>query len=1119
MADILNLPKPRQRSKPVPQKEAYLPAFPHNLPVQPTPFIGREKELSEIENLLKDPTCRLLTLVGPGGMGKTRLALEAASQQLGDYSNGVWFVPFVGVSSPEHMVSTLADSLKFSFYGPADPKVQILNYLKEKKMLLIMDNFEHLLNGAGLVSEILTTAHGVKCVVTSRELLKLKEEWAFQVKGLDYPKCESPKEPVEDYSAVQLFLQGAKKSDTSFRLSQEDKSFVIQVCQGVEGMPLGIELASSWVRALSLKEIAGKVGKSLGFLATVQKDIPERHRSLKAVFEQSYSFLTQEEQRAFRRMSVFRGGFQREAAEKVAGATLPVIASLIDKSFLRKASSGRYEVHELMRQFGEGKIRAIPGELKRIQDIHAHYYADFLQQREEPIRAYKQCETIREIRQEIDNIRTALDWSAERGHLKDLDMACFTLVAFYATQGFSAFVVILRELLRKLKKGKKRSRVYWKLSMFYGRMRYLQGHCEEGKEIQQKCLAFFRKTAALKETAYCMQGLGAVHSILRKHGEAKRLFLESIRIANTFKTPDGTLRFVKTDSLHTLGHIFHEEGNQKEAVRYFEECIRIAREGGNQIQVTAGLICLGGLFIQNPDGLLKAKEIFEESRAICRELGDLHVFRNASSYLGTVYRMLGEYEEAKSLFQEGLTIAKEFGFETGKVEGLAGLGLIAEAQGAYQEAQKLFHESLDASRAINNPGCVVDALCYLGKVALGQGDLKEARRLFQESLSLAKEIKASQGIVECYIGLGHVACGLGEYEESEKAFHQALQGAMKLGAVFNALNALLGLAALFSRQGEKERALELVALVQNNAGSHKGLQDKAKALYKELEADLPPKAVAAALKRGKSKTLEEIAEEVLGEKIEPSAQDKLRVCLLGVPKVLFGDREISDKAWGLKRAKKLFCYLALLGEKGLPRDEVIEAFWPKAGPKKGLDSLYSSLTAIRKALKAEAGVEGQVVSLEEGRCGLDPKVEVCLDVAEFESLLRKGKQRKEEDQRKATQKALSLVRGRFCEGWYDSWVVEAERSVSEKHLEALKAFGMACLQDGKLEQSIACLEKALALDNLHEETCRNLMTAYARAGKKKALLETYANLKARLKKELGAEPEPKTVELYEKLIR
>jgi len=1119
MADILNLPKPRQRSKPVPSKEAFLPAFPHNLPPQPTPFIGREQELSEIEKLLNDPSCRLLTLVGPGGIGKTRLALEAASQRLGDFPNGVWFVPFVGVSSPEHMVSTLADSLKFSFYGPADPEVQILNYLKEKKMLLIMDNFEHLLNGAGLVSEILTTAPGVRCVVTSRELLKLKEEWAFQVKGLDYPQEAMAEESVEDYSAVQLFLQGAKRSDTSYRLSQVDKPFVVQVCQGVEGMPLGIELASSWVRALSLQEIAKEVSKSLGFFATGQKDLAERHRSLKAVFENSYSMLAQEEQRSFRRMSVFRGGFGRDAAEKVAGATLPVIASLIDKSFIRKAPSGRYEVHELMRQFGEEKLKVVSGGKKRVRDLHSKYFTEFLHQREEPIRAYKQCETIREIRQEIDNIRTAWDWAVERGHLKDLDMACYTLVAFYGAQGFSAFEAILRELLRKLKKGEKRSRVYWKLSMFYGRMRYLQGHWEEGKEIQQKSLLFFRKTRALKETAYCIQGLGVVHSGLNKYGEAKQLLLESIKIVNTFSVPDGTLRYVKTEALWVLGWIFILEGNHNEAMRCIEEGIRIAREGGNKIQAMHGLVVLGELLIQDPDGLSKAKDILTESRVICREFGDLYGCLKASTDLGTVYRMLGKYDQAKSLFQENLTIANEFGAKPKKVESLAGLGLIAEAQGEHQEARRLFQESLVVSRAINDASGVEVALCCLGKVALSQGELKEARRLFQESLSLAKEINENYGIVECYIGLGQVACGLGEYEESEKAFRQALQGAMKLGAVFVALNTLLGLAALFSRQGEKERVLELVGLVQNRAGSHKGIQDRTKALLKELEAEVTPRAFSAVLKRMKSRTLADVAEEILGERVIPAGEEKLRVCLLGTPKVLFGDREISEKAWGRRKAKKLFCYLALNQGKTFPCEVLVEAFWPKLSAKHGLTSLYTTVSSIRQTLKKEAGVKGDVVKTERHQCGLDPKLEVWLDGSEVDSLLRKFRRLTDiEAQRALVKKVISLIRGSFCEGWYDPWVMEEERRLCEDRLWVMRKFGSACLEVGQEEESIRWLEKAVSLDNYHEETFRNLLVAYARTGRRKALKEAFENLKQVLRKELSAEPERETVELYKRLI-
>lgn len=1110
MADILNLPKPRQRSKPFPSKEA----FPHNLPVQPTPFIGREKELSEIDKLLNEPTCRLLTLVGPGGIGKTRLALEAVSQRIGDYPHGVWFVPFVGVSSPEHIVPTLADSLKFSFYGAADPKVQILNYLKEKKMLLIMDNFEHLLGGAGLVSEILTTAPGVKCVVTSRELLKLKEEWAFQVKGLDYPKGEKPEEAVEDFGAVQLFLQGAKRSDTSFRLSQEDEPFVVQVCQGVEGMPLGIELASSWVRALSLREIAGKVGKSLGFLATVQKDIPERHRSLKAVFEQSYSFLTPEEQRAFRRMSVFRGGFKKEAAEKVACATLPVIASLIDKSFIRKAPSGRYEVHELMRQFGEEKLKGRSQEKKKAKALHAEYYAEFLHEREEDLNGAKQKQALEEIGEEIDNVRAGWLWAVDQGDVKTLEKAINGLGQFYHTrswfrEGQSSF----EEAIGKLHQKYQKSRVFGSLLRRQGWCSYNLGHLVKAKELFERSLLIFHGLDYLPGVADLHYALGEVHMLMSDFPKAKPYLQKSLQF---FKKMGNQLG--KKNSLEILGDVAFGMGNTRDGIKYLQESLGIGKKLGRPMSVAYPLLNLSIIF-HSLGKFEEATRMRQESLTIFREIGDRRGQTMVLQEQGYQAFLLGEYSEAKRLIHESLAISKEIGDQFVIAWNFAALGRVALSLGEYGEAERLFQESLEGRKEAGDQGGIGYCHWCMGRVSEVRGDYAEAKRLYQECLITFLGLGMALYTIDALRGLGDVACALGEYKEAEEWLKKALRKAVECELALHILDVLTSFAELQAKQGDKEKAFELCALVLLQPVCKKETQVRAEKLFSELKAELTAKVVALAKKQGESKSVEDVAEEILGERVEPSGEAKLRVSLLGPPKVLFGDREISDKAWGLKRAKKLFCYLALLGEKGLPRDEVIEAFWPKAGPKKGLDSLYSSLTAIRKVLKAEAGVEGQVVSLEEGRCGLDPKVEVYLDVEEFESLLKKGKQRKEEDQRKTTQKALSLVRGRFCEGWYDSWVVEAERSVSGKHLEALRTFGMACLQDGKLEESITCLEKALALDNLHEETCRNLMTAYAKAGKKKALLETYANLKTRLKKELGAEPEPKTVELYEKLIK
>jgi DNA-binding SARP family transcriptional activator len=308
----------------------------HNLPPQLTSFIGREEELAEILRLLcDDPDCRLLTLIGPGGIGKTRLALRAAEQALNTFSDGVYFVPLVGVSGPEFLVSTIADALNIFFSSEGDPRGQLLSHLGEKEMLLVLDSFEHLLGGVGLLSEIVLTAPQVKLLVTSRTRLNLKEEWGFEVEGMRYPLTdEAEGQALETYSAVQLFVERAHRVRTGFELLAEDVPAVLQICQLVAGMPLGIELAVFWLRMMPCQEIAHRIEQSLDFLTTSIHNVPERHRSLRAVFEHSWLLLSEDERTVFSRLSVFRGGFHSRAAGRVAGATLPLLSALVDRSLL-----------------------------------------------------------------------------------------------------------------------------------------------------------------------------------------------------------------------------------------------------------------------------------------------------------------------------------------------------------------------------------------------------------------------------------------------------------------------------------------------------------------------------------------------------------------------------------------------------------------------------------------------------------------------------------------------------------------------------------------------------------------------------------------------------------------
>ncbi|MBV7326910.1 hypothetical protein KFU94_01350 [Chloroflexi bacterium TSY] len=323
---------------------------PTNLPAQPTPFIGRAKELAEIRQLLRDDAnCRLLTLLGPGGIGKTRLAIEAATGLLDLFPDGVYFVGLAAVGTAETIGTAIADAFGFTFSGNMEPDAQLTNYLRAKRLLLVVDNLEHLLAGAELFSAFALAATQTKILVTSREALRLQEEWLYPVGGMTIPKEAAPFTTVTQNGAIQLFVQQAQRADAAFVLNDENLPSVIHICRAVDGMPLGIELAAAWLRTMTCDEIAKELTQSIDILTTSIRNVPQRHRSLRAIVEQTWQRLTSESKwfTASRDISRF---LSREAAQQVTQASLLDISSLVDKALCRH-NDGHYEMHELLRQF------------------------------------------------------------------------------------------------------------------------------------------------------------------------------------------------------------------------------------------------------------------------------------------------------------------------------------------------------------------------------------------------------------------------------------------------------------------------------------------------------------------------------------------------------------------------------------------------------------------------------------------------------------------------------------------------------------------------------------------------------------------------------------------------
>jgi predicted ATPase/DNA-binding CsgD family transcriptional regulator len=387
---------------------------PHNLPLPPTPFVGREPELTALASYLADPATRLITILGLGGAGKTRLALAAAWNQVNrrqtphPFAHGIYYIRLASVETADLLLPAVGEALNFHFEEGRDPQEQLLRFLSRKAMLMVLDNFEYLADSVDLIEAVGQTAPAVKLLVTSRARLNLQAEQLLPLSGMAVPDEKMggeamPLDRLASYSAIQLFEQCACRVQPDFVLTADNQAHVVTICRRVEGIPLGIVLAAAWLDTLTPAEIAAEMNRDLDFLAADMADAPERQRSLRAAFNHSWRLLSQQEQEILARLSVFCGGFGKEAAQAVVGATLRDLQALVNKSLLHRTPAGRYEIHELLRQFAtEGLTKATAMDMR---DRHSAYYRTLLSERAEAWHAAQQLDTLRVVTQEADNIR------------------------------------------------------------------------------------------------------------------------------------------------------------------------------------------------------------------------------------------------------------------------------------------------------------------------------------------------------------------------------------------------------------------------------------------------------------------------------------------------------------------------------------------------------------------------------------------------------------------------------------------------------------------------------------------------------------------------------------------
>jgi DNA-binding SARP family transcriptional activator/predicted ATPase len=700
-----------------------------SLPVPATPLIGRDAELVRLSDLLCNPACHIITILGPGGIGKTRLALAAGSAHGPLFLDGVAFVSLAAVSSDASIVSAIADALGISRYGADDPKAQILAYLRGKELLLIIDNAEHMLASMSFLAELAAAMPPLVLLVTSRARLQLRDEWIMEIQGLSYPSARTVS--THSYDSVLLFKQIAERV-RGVALPPRDLPWVAEICQFVEGTPLAIELAAAWTRSLSCEVIASNLNHDIASLSTPFQDMPERHRTMGAVFEHSWSLLTSSEQQILRRVAVFQGGFTAVAAIDVAGATPLLLAALVDVSLVRRDDNQRYELHELIRQLAVLKLQANDTEHELVRDQHAAYYLALLARHKPNLQGPRIREALAEITAEIANVRLAWHRSLEQANTNNINMAKEALWQYFDFQGwFAEGEATYQQLAARLqaasdatqgrtaKHDTQMGHAIGIQGWFCGR----QGRLEEGRELMLHACALLRQGEMSRELGEITALCGITCFFTGRYTEARGLILHGLAFARRLGD-----RWYEAISLGNLGLLALAQGKYRRAACVMQAGVAMIAELGAQRHVAIGKTCLSSV-ASALGAYERAHELLYEGVAISRELSDPWNVANGLVSLQELAYVLGKHADVRSYHVECASLCVQINDRHLLARSLNIIGRTAYVEGLVLEAQSYFHEALAITQELGLTPVALDVLVGIATIMHDEEQDESAREL------------------------------------------------------------------------------------------------------------------------------------------------------------------------------------------------------------------------------------------------------------------------------------------------------------------------------------------------------------------------------------------------------
>jgi predicted ATPase/class 3 adenylate cyclase len=722
-----------------------LDQHPTNLPLQSTLLIGRENEIASVCSLLRRADIRLVTLTGPGGTGKTRLALQSAAELVDDFGDGVWFINLAPISDLDLVATTIAQTLGVRETGSRPLRDSLQDYLREKQLLLLLDNFEQVVDAAPLAAELLATAPALKILVTSRIALHLSGEHEMAVPPLGLPDRTDPPslQRLTQYEAVRLFIERAQAVNLAFEVTNTNAPAVAEICHQLDGLPLAIELAAARSKLFAPQALLVRLGNRLKLLTGGTRDLPARQQTIRNTIDWSYNLLDAAQQTLFVRLGVFVGGWTEQAAEAVCNAAgdVPIdmldgLAALLDQSLLRQAegadSEPRFTMLETIREYALERLEA-SGEVAALRRHHAAYYLGLAEQAEPELDGEQQRVWLTRLRQDYDNLRAALGWIIE--------------------QDAAELGVRLVDALDN----------FW----------FLAGYISEGRRWATALVALARATWPAELRAQVLRAVGWMAWQQGDYAAALEVLEESAVLYRQLGDRRSLVRV-----LNPLSRALLFQGEHARARMLLEECTALSREVGDHSELAMSLLGQASLAMDQAD-YAAARSFLEQSLPIYRTLGEPWGIGLTVNYLGDVARCEGHYEQAAAHYQESLTLFRTQGIQVEIAAILHNLGYAVLAMGDQQRARAYFGESLTLQREQGSQTGILEGLAGFGALLAAQGQPRRAAILFGAVAALRATLGAPMWPaerVEYERHLAGVRAALGE---------GALQAALGEGHAFS----------------------------------------------------------------------------------------------------------------------------------------------------------------------------------------------------------------------------------------------------------------------------------------------------------------------------------------------